>query len=109
MKKIIIVLVFGGIFFMSTPSFSYAAFPMGFGGQVVSIQPCNTGLLVYIRTAYAVQPFMWFTGELPYSWYIPPHPGQWMLGMYSTVVVPCILGIIPMGAGFPILYHGSSL
>jgi hypothetical protein len=85
-----------------------------FGGTVTAMQPCNTGLLLYIRTAnltwgFNVVPYMWFWGNLPFLSKIPPHPGQNMLGMVGPTPVPCVTGFVPTGAGLPILYHGASL
>jgi hypothetical protein len=83
---------------------------LNFGGRVVAIIPCNSGLLVYVLTTLkAVIPYMWFTGELPFTMHVPPHPGQQLLGKVGAAVAPCILGTVPLGGGLPILYHGSSL
>jgi hypothetical protein len=93
---------------ISLPNISNAQL-MPFGGQVVTVQPCNTGLLLYVKTPLmGVLPYMWLTGNLPYLMNVPPHPGQYLLGM-SGAILPCILGIVPIGAGPVILYHGSSL
>jgi len=87
-----------------------------FGGIVTVEYACNTGLLVYVKDNISVVPpvsvvvpYMWLWGELPFLSYIPPHPGQELLGIALPVTVPCILGYVPIGAGFPIVYHGSSL
>jgi hypothetical protein len=99
--------------FVSTPSFSYAfsVVPdiLPFGGKVTVVYPCNTGLLVYIKSIKGIIPLMWLWGELPFLSHVPPHPGQYILGRAFPTPVPCILGIIPIGVGFPIIYHGSSL
>jgi hypothetical protein len=107
-RLLILVIVLSAIIY-SLPNSTFAA-ARPFGGLVKTIQPCNTGLLLYVNVPLqGVQPFMWFTGNLPYLMRIPPHPGQWLLGMAGTAVVPCILGIYYQGAGQPILYHGSSI
>lgn len=81
-----------------------------FGGQVTYTQPCNTGLLLYVlQPLKGVQTYMWFTGNLPYLMRTVPHIGQNLLGMASPGPVPCVLGTIPMGSGFPIIYHGGSI
>ena len=107
MKKIIVTLTLLTVILTAIPTSSFAAMPMGFGGQVTVVHPCDTGELLYIRTPYAVLPFMWFSANLVFSWNVPPHPGQWLLGMYSTVQVPCFLGPVYIGQGFPIIYNGG--
>lgn len=110
MKKQTLVIVLAVVFLFTSLTIAYAAVPVPFGGLVTMIQPCNTGLLVYVLTPLTgVIPFMWLTGELPFLMYVPPHPGQWLLGMAVAVPVPCVLGIVPYGAGLPIIMHGSSL
>jgi len=113
MNKYFAILVI--TFFLFIPNISFAqgfggfGFMRPFGGQVMTVQPCNTGLLIYVKTPMTgVMPFMWLTGNLPYLMRIPPHPGQYVLGMAGTVV-PCVLGIVPMGAGPVILFHGSGI
>ena len=56
-----------------------------------------------------VVPYLWAVGNLRFLSYIPPHIGQHILGMALPTPVPCIAGIIPMGVGLPIIYHGSSI
>ncbi|OHA17259.1 MAG: hypothetical protein A3C79_02975 [Candidatus Taylorbacteria bacterium RIFCSPHIGHO2_02_FULL_45_28] len=110
MKKQTLVIILVATFLLASLTNTYAAAPLPFGGVVTMIQPCNTGLLVYVLTPLTgVVPFMWLTGELPFLSYIPPHPGQWLLGLTAAVPVPCVLGTVPYGAGLPILMHGSSL
>ncbi|HVU06508.1 MAG TPA: hypothetical protein VHC46_04755 [Thermodesulfobacteriota bacterium] len=96
----------------SFPDAAFAAPGLSIGGTVLFQYVCNTGLLLYIKSAtppYAVMPLMWLWGELPFSKYIPPHPGQQILGVAAPTVVPCVLGYVPIGVGFPILFHGSSI
>ena len=86
-----------------------------FGGLVTAEYTCNTGLLIYVKDAistppfFQIVPYMWLWGELPFLSYIPPHPGQELLGAASPTAIPCVFGYIPIGYGFPILYHGSSI
>jgi hypothetical protein len=94
--------------FGALPAYAIVA-GVSFGGRVVSIQPCNTGLLAYLKTSKGPMPVMWFWGELPFLSYIPPHPGQQMLGKVGTALSPCVLGSVTYGAGLPVLYHGSSI
>jgi hypothetical protein len=82
---------------------------VAFGGRVTAIQPCNTGILAYLATARGPLSVMWFWGNLPFASYLPPHPGQYVLGRAGTTIAPCVLGTVPYGGGLPILYHGSSL
>lgn len=90
------------------PNFSYAQLKP-FGGMVTAMYLCDTGYLLYVNVPLqGVQPFMWFWGELPYAWWVMPHPGQYLLGMAAPATVPCVLGIYTIGAGFPIVYHGES-
>ncbi|HUD04032.1 MAG TPA: hypothetical protein VMR73_00885 [Candidatus Paceibacterota bacterium] len=87
-----------------------------FGGIVIAQHPCNTGFLLYVKDALPVPPFfeiipyMWFWGELPFLFHIPPHVGQELLGAAGPTPVACFLGYAPTGeVGFPIIYHGDSL
>jgi hypothetical protein len=110
MKKYIIIVA---ILFVAYTSFSYKANAtigtIPFGGQVVSIQPCDSGLLLYLKGFWGITPYMWTYGDLPYLMHVPPHPGQYMLGAALPAMVPCVLGILTVGTGFPIIFHGSSL
>lgn len=94
------------------PTLHVAAFAnMPFGGMVKSIEPCDDGLLLYVRTFKGLLPFKWEYGQLPYMMHIPPHPGQNLLGMgmSSYIMSPCFVGPEYIGQGFQILYHGSSI
>ncbi len=106
MRKICVVFIVLGLI---SPFHVSRAAGVPFGGLVTFEYVCNTGFLVYVATAKGVIPFMWLWGNLPFASHIPPHPGQYLLGMASPTPVPCILGYIPIGAGLPIIYHGSSL
>jgi len=86
-----------------------------FGGLVTGETVCDTGLLIYVKDAistppfFEVVPYMWFTGELPFMNHVIPHPGQELLGAALPATIPCIVGYIPVGYGFPIVFHGDSL
>ena len=101
------------LFFLTSSPIITSAAVVGipFGGVVTAVQPCNTGLLAYVKSPKPpyVFPVMWLWGELPFRSYIPPHPGQFVLGKAAPVTAPCFLGFIPYGVGFPIMFHGSSL
>ena len=116
MKKIFIISTF--FLFCAIPFTEIHASIVGvpyFGGIVTAEYTCNTGLLIYVKDAistppfFSIVPYMWLTGELPFLSYIPPHPGQELLGTALPMPMPCILGYIPIGFGFPIIYHGSSI
>ena len=91
---------------LAVPALSHAQMP--FGGLVVFTLPCNNGFLLTVLQFTGPQFFMWNFGELPYLMFIPPHPGQNVLGMALPAPVPCILGLHPQGFGFPIIFHGES-
>ena len=96
---------------LALPAITFAAVTgVSFGGIVTAVQPCNTGLLAYVASPKPpyVTPVMWLWGELPFLSYLPPHPKQQLLGKLAPVTVPCVLGVVPYGVGFPIIYHGSS-
>jgi hypothetical protein len=83
---------------------------ISFGGRVLMIQPCNSGMLLTVQEPVnGMRQYMWFAGNLPYMMRVPPHPGQNIIGKAAIAPIPCILGIVGMGAGFPILYHGDSI
>ena len=92
-----------------TPIMFAQAALLPLGGQVTTVQPCDTGLLLYVKTFTGVIPVMWLWGELPYMMHVPPHPGQYILGQDSPTPVPCFLGFVPYGAGVPIVFHGDSI
>jgi hypothetical protein len=98
---------------ISLPLFAAAGVSgVSFGGRVTFEYYCNSGILAYIKSSsppYLTLPIMWYWGELPYSSYIPPHPGQLLLGIITPATVPCIVGYYPIGYGFPIQFHGSSI
>ena len=104
----IMVIFFAGLFSMREMVFAQVSPKISFGGKIVSQNVCNTGMLIYVKSAVAVKPFMWFWGNLRYSSHIPPHVGQSVLGLAGPTPAPCVLGSIPIGAGLPILFHGSS-
>ena len=94
---------------LAVPFASFAQVPLvPFGGKVTSITICNTGELVYVLTSKGIIPFMWFAGELPYLNHVPPHPKQELLGKALSVPAPCIVGVVPVGVGLPIVFHGES-
>jgi len=67
-----------------------------FGGIPILISPCNTGFLYVV-----INPMGVGTGL-----YMFPLPllGPQVLGLFVPAPIPCILGIIPMGFGFPAIY-----
>lgn len=108
MRKILLIIF--SLFLL--PLFVYAAVSVPFGGIVTIVHPCDTGLIVYVKlmsAPYTVIPFMWFAGDLPFLSHIPPHPGQYLLGMAEPAPIPCLIGPAPTGAGAPIVFHGSSI
>lgn len=89
---------------------SMASAQMPFGGTVTATLPCDSGLLLYLLVPLqGVETFMWSAGELPYMMHVVPHIGQELLGMAFPVEEPCVVGMLTVGSGFPIIYHGSSL
>lgn len=93
-----------------TSSVKAAAISPYFGGQVIMIRPCNSGLLLEVRPPIGPNlTLMWLTGNLPYLMRIPPHPSQNLLGMASPAPVPCVVGNVTVGNGRPIIFHGSSI
>lgn len=109
-KVFVATILFGAL--VSLPFSASAATGFSFGGRVTAEYVCNTGLLVYLKSSappFLVFPVMWLWGELPFLSYIPPHPGQQLLGVAAPATVPCVLGYVPIGVGFPIEFHGSSI
>ncbi len=95
------------LFFISIP---YLSFAIGFGGIITDIQPCDEGELLYVEDPFGVViPYMWYAGELPFAFYIPPHIGQELLGEYYPTPSVCEIDGETMGEGFPILFHGESI
>jgi hypothetical protein len=110
MKKHVIVLALAVILLLVPALMTRAAVPLPFGGLVTAVTPCDEGLLTYVLTPLTgVIPLMWLWGELPFLMYIPPHPGQELLGWTATVPIPCTISGIPYNGGLPILMHGSSI
>jgi hypothetical protein len=92
------------------PAVAHAGlFGGAFGGQVIFEIPCDTGLLLTVLEPGAgAQELMWNYGELPYLSFVPPHIGQWLLGMTGLPEV-CAVGPLTIGIGNAITFHGSSL
>jgi len=66
-----------------------------FGGFPILISPCNVGFLyVVIHPLGLSGPFM----------FPMPLGGPQVMGLFVPAPIPCILGIIPMGFGFPVIY-----
>tara|TARA_B100000686_G_scaffold320640_1_gene372516 strand:+ start:1188 stop:1556 length:369 start_codon:yes stop_codon:yes gene_type:complete len=81
-----------------------ASFPMG--GKVLTVLPCNTGILI---TTGPPTPGVWM--DLPialFGYKVPTMPGLNILGKSSTFVEPCFVGPVPTGAGFRLMYSGTS-
>ena len=79
-----------------------------FGGRVTMTRSCNSGLLVTVQEATAVNDYMWMSGNLKYLSYTPPHVSQYLVGQSAKSKVPCILGYVKIGSGALIIFHGSS-
>lgn len=114
--KLLTIFILTGSFFVAPRVGAITACaPVGlcFGGVVTAVFPCDTGLLAYIAeplpagVGATVLPYMWIWGVLPFANYIPPHPGQFMIG-YATGFMVCFVGIVPIGGGFIITGHGGS-
>lgn len=77
-----------------------------FGGRILFVRPCNTGLLLTIGLPrggeYMLMPFsrVYLYGVFS--------PGSWTLGLAGPTPVVCVVGKFPVGAGLPILMVGTS-
>ena len=102
MKHIGIVILSLGSFFL--PLFVFAAiYP--FGGRIIHIQVCNTGILFSVGP-----PNPGFFMRMPYSRFFPTVaiPGVPTLGVAALTPVPCVVGVVPTGAGLPITVGGTA-
>lgn len=97
----------------------FFSFPAGaqatgiyFGGWDVMQVQCNSGYLITFKSAepaFKPSKIMWNWGELPFLAYVPPHPGQSMIGFLAPVPEPCFLGKVKIGEGLPIEFHGENI
>ncbi len=95
------------LFVISIP---YLSLAVGFGGLITFTQPCDEGLLLYIdEPMVGIIPYMWYVGELPFAFYVPPHIGQFLIGDAFPTPANCTIDGETVGEGFPILYHGDSM
>lgn len=102
---LIVVLMF------AVPTFAFAQIP--FGGAIVSIVPCPASASLWTIIGPPTPMSLMYTPVSRSFAYGPPvHPGQWLLGL-ATAPAPCLIptpvGPIPIGFGFTILFHGSSV
>ena len=73
---------------------------LGFGGKILHVTPCATGMLLTIGPPRPGL-FMWMPTTLTFSWYQQWRPGPWALGTYvpgGACVCPyyqCWAGAIP--------------
>ncbi len=99
--------------FLFFPLTSYAVGPfVPFGGHVTFLHVCNSGFLILVAPGVPPAIPSWFMitpASFPWSYYIPPFLGQNVIGVAAPAPVPCLVGPIPIGVGFPILYWGSGL
>lgn len=73
---------------------------LGFGGRILKVVPCATGLLITIGPPRPGL-FMWMPTTLTFDWWYRLRPGPWALGTYfpgGVCVCPyfqCWAGAIP--------------
>lgn len=101
---LLVLMAMGG--FILIPPLGASA-KIAFGGLIGFVQPCNTGYLLTVGTP---RPgfYMLMPGSLVFAYRVFV-PSAWILGIAAPATVPCVLGKIPMGAGFPIIMAGTSL
>jgi hypothetical protein len=78
-----------------------------FGGSILEIEGCNTGLKILLGPPTAGY-FMFLPSTIFFPLGPPSHTGQWLLGM-SGPPTPCFDGPVVIGYGDAIIFHGSSL
>jgi len=81
-----------------------------FGGPVTITIPCDGGMLVtvgppvpttiFVSVAFMATPLFFLYRAL--------HTGAFWLGLYEPVPIPCIVGLVPIGAGFNVIMAGTS-
>lgn len=92
--RIVAICIFAVLLSLAIPriSVAQAAF-VPFGGLAVFVSPCNSGHILMQVAPYGM--FMFLK---------PPIIGApWTLGLAGPAPIPCIFGIVSMGAGFPVL------
>lgn len=111
----VLILFVAGISFVSIfPGKAQALLmPFGpFGGMIYNLTRCVNGVLVELGPP-SFDSYMWLAdSSFSYSYGPPVVEGQWLLGMAfdeAYCLVPCHAGLCPIGSGWAIIYHGSSM
>ncbi len=81
-----------------------------FGGPIVKIIPCSKppGLLLTIGPPLPAEVIV-VTGRTLIFLFGSFRPGAYALGIADPAPTPCIVGLVPVGAGFIVRFIGTSL
>ena len=106
---IIVFLVIGtAVGFFHIPKQAQAqSVVLPFGGTMITVVPCNTGLWITVSPPVPGS-FMIMPTTLIYLYYLF-HPGALALGGYLPITIPCVVGVVPVGGGFKVIEVGTSL
>jgi len=113
----LIVLLIMSLALFGLPYRTYAQLPFG-GFNIISIPcfyvgaPLPYGFLTFILPAGVSPPnLMIMTPPLTvwFAYFDPIVPTVPLLGLYDPVPIGCVVGLIPIGAGFHVLEVGSGL
>lgn len=123
-KKITVLILTVAVFIFPISELNKVEAQIPFSGRIAMMMPVCVDPSGTLITLYTLGPlaggfstgatmnFMYLPETKIFQWGPPTHPGQWLLGMATAPVacmVPCGPSLCPIGFGFTILFHGSSL
>ncbi len=81
-----------------------------FGGNISLIRPCSKppGTLITVGPPIPGEYMVLARGTTVFP-FRSIHPGAYVLGLAERAPIPCIAGVVPIGAGLPVLIMGTSL
>lgn len=99
---------------LGMPTLTHAQLP--FGGKIATFAPvCVAPPATLLSIGPPTPMFLMYQPGITISKLFgpPTHPGQWLTGNYGVGAIPCMVPcgpiLCPIGAGAPIIIHGSSM
>lgn len=99
------------LIFVFMPLFAHAALFVPFGGQIAKITPCpfNPSASLVLLKGFTQKALVYQSGaSFSYREGPPVHPGQWLLGVYTTSLGGVSCPVPGAHIAGLIRFHGSS-